>query len=112
MPHFVVTYVHPDPDGWVRHLDAHLHWILEQIEAGTLRASGPTQGGDVRSALLVFAGPNEETVRAIVDTDPYMQHGQVSGLTITEWDPIFGSSRTNPAVPPTPTRNYLSKSGI
>jgi uncharacterized protein len=90
MPHFVATYVHPDPEGWARHLEAHLRWILEQAGQGTLRASGPTTGRDVRTALLVFTAPDENSLRETLSTDPYMEHGQVSELTITQWDPIFG----------------------
>jgi uncharacterized protein len=91
VPHFVVTYVHPDRAGWEQHLDTHIRWLIEQVNTGSLRASGPSKRADeVRSALLIFNAPNEKTVREIVDTDPYIQHGQVSDLTITEWDPIFG----------------------
>lgn len=96
MPHFVVTYVHRDPTGWARHLDAHLRWLVERVESGELRASGPTTGvetrgeGWERTALLVFAAADEEALRAVVDTDPYMVEGQVQEMTVTRWDPIFG----------------------
>lgn len=90
MPHFAVTYDHPDPEGWAHHLEPHVRWLLEQVEKGSLLASGPTRGRDVRTALLVFAMPDETALRDLLATDPYMEHGQVSDLTITEWDPIFG----------------------
>jgi uncharacterized protein len=88
--HFVVTCVHPDPVGWKRHLDAHLQWIIGQVEAGTLPASGPTTGRDERTALLVFTASDEAAVRCLVETDPYTRNGQVAELTVTRWDPIFG----------------------
>ncbi|GAA2299768.1 YciI family protein [Streptomyces violaceusniger] len=96
MPHFVVTYVHRDPTGWARHLDAHLRWLVERVESGDLRASGPTTGTETqsarweRTALLVFAAADEEALRAVVDTDPYLAEGQVQEMTVTRWDPIFG----------------------
>ncbi|RNF92138.1 YciI family protein [Streptomyces botrytidirepellens] len=100
MPHFVVTYVHRDPTGWARHLDAHLRWLVERVESGQLRASGPTtrteaalgQPGQAweRTALLVFATADEETLYKIVATDPYLVEGQVQEMTVTRWDPIFG----------------------
>ncbi|MGW7657712.1 YciI family protein [Streptomyces asiaticus] len=96
MPHFVVTYVHRDPTGWARHLDAHLRWLVERVESGELRASGPTSGTEAqggaweRTALLVFAADGEEALREIVGTDPYLVEGQVHEMTVTRWDPIFG----------------------
>ncbi|WP_262705559.1 MULTISPECIES: YciI family protein [Streptomyces] len=100
MPHFVVTYVHRDPTGWAHHLDAHLRWLVERVESGQLRASGPTTHTETapgrpdqaweRTALLVFAAADEETLHKIVATDPYLVEGQVQEMTITRWDPIFG----------------------
>jgi uncharacterized protein YciI len=90
VPHFIATYVHPDPAGWKRHLDAHLQWITDQVKEGTLLASGPTTGRDERTALLLFTVPDEAALRRLIETDPYTIEGQVTELTITQWDPIFG----------------------
>jgi uncharacterized protein YciI len=89
-----------DPDGWARYLEAHVRWLIEQVESGRLRAAGPTTGTEVRSALLVLTAPDEKTLREVLDTDPYMKEGQVSELAILPWDPMFGafaneSSRAN-----------------
>ena len=46
---------------------------------------------EVRSALLVLTAPDERTLREVLDTDPYMQEGQVSELAIAPLDPMFGT---------------------
>lgn len=94
MPLFLVTYVHPDPRGWEAHLGPHLEWIAAQVESGALRASGPTYtgyAGETRSAALLFDSPDRSTLESVLDTDPFVEHGQVSELTIVQWDPIFGA---------------------
>lgn len=40
MPLYVVTYTHPDLEGWQRHLMPHVAWLRDQVAAGVLRASG------------------------------------------------------------------------
>ena len=92
---FLVTYVHPDPRGWQTHLGPHLEWIAKQVDAGTLRASGPTLTdptltGSTRTAALLFESPDRSTLDSTIATDPYAEHGQISDMTITQWDPIFG----------------------
>lgn len=90
MSFFLVHYSHPDGQGWSQHLEPHLDWILDRVEDGSLVASGPTVGTDLRSAMLLVQAANQDAVRAIIDTDPFIIEGQVSDLRITEWDPIFG----------------------
>ena len=95
MPLFLVTYVHPDLEGWKTYLAPHLEWIAKQVDAGTLRASGPTLTdptltGSTRTAALLFESPDRSTLDSTIATDPYAEHGQISDMTITQWDPIFG----------------------
>jgi uncharacterized protein YciI len=89
---YLVTYVHPDPVGWEHYLKPHLEWIAQQVEAGTLLASGPTTVAELetRSATLLFQCEDEDTLHRILDSDPYLVHGQVSNMTCQAWDPIFG----------------------
>ncbi len=90
MSFFVVTYTHPDPAGWKRHLSAHLDWLVAGVESGRLRASGDTRQTPIRSALLV-AAPDREAPAAFIATDPFVTEGLVGEMTITEWNPIFGA---------------------
>ncbi|WP_458683383.1 YciI family protein [Prescottella equi] len=90
MPFFLVTYVHPDSDDWRTYLAPHLTWIASQIEAGVLRASGPTFTGAARSTSSIFESFDRSTLLATLATDPYVEAGLMSEMTITQWDPIFG----------------------
>lgn len=87
---FVVTYTHPNPAGWHQHLPAHLDWLVAGVESGLLRASGDTRQTPIRSALLVVAAADRPAAAAFLSTDPFVTEGQIGGMTITEWNPIFG----------------------
>ncbi|NKS54191.1 hypothetical protein GS500_14715 [Rhodococcus hoagii] len=89
---YIVTYAHPDPIGWERYLGPHLEWIAQQVETGILLASGPTTAGEpaIRTAALLFQCEDEDSLHRILDSDPYLVHGQVSNMTCQAWDPIFG----------------------
>jgi uncharacterized protein YciI len=90
MSFFLVSYSHPDEQGWSQHLEPHLDWLLDRLKDGSLVASGPTVGTDTRSAMLLVKAPDRDAVRAVIETDPYLIQGQVADLGITEWDPCFG----------------------
>ncbi|HZQ43598.1 MAG TPA: YciI family protein [Acidobacteriaceae bacterium] len=72
------------------HLSVHLDYLDSLVHRGVLRACGPLKGTPVRSALLIFSAQAREEVIEAVSNDPFMIHGQVHEMTITEWDPVFG----------------------
>lgn len=90
---FVVTYVHSDLDGWNEFLSPHLEWIAQHLESKKLLASGPStsDSNTDRTALLVVEADDKAILDELLATDPYVEHGQVSAMTVTEWDPIFGA---------------------
>ena len=90
MTTFVVTYSHPDDAGWHEHLGPHIDWLVAEIDAGHLRASGPFVGTDVRSAMLIIEVEDRSALDAMIATDPFHIAGLIEGMTITEWEPIFG----------------------
>jgi uncharacterized protein YciI len=59
-------------------------------EAAT-RASGPLVGTPVRSAMLILTAPTREQALEMIARDPYQIHGLISDMTVTEWDPLFGT---------------------
>jgi uncharacterized protein YciI len=52
VPIFVVTYEHPDNEGWQHHLMPHLNWLQQCIADGSLIASGPFRDSSLKSAML------------------------------------------------------------
>jgi uncharacterized protein YciI len=88
---FVITYTHPDPAGWKKHLAAHLDWLVVGVESDRLRASGDTRQTPIRSALMVVAATDRESAAAFIATDPFVTEGLVGEMTITEWNPLFGA---------------------
>ncbi len=55
MPIFVVTYEHPDEEGWQAHVMPHVGWLQERLKDGSLLASGPFKDLGAKSALLIIS---------------------------------------------------------
>lgn len=87
---YAVTYVHPDEQRWLEHLEPHLHWIERRLQDGTLIASGPYQDVPELSALLLFKARDREHVDELISDDPFVTEGLLTELTVTRWDPGFG----------------------
>lgn len=91
MSMFLVIYEHKNDEAWQEGLAPHIHWLLEKLKQGSLKASGPLVGSGVKSAALIITADNQASAHALLADDPYMLNGAVTGLTITQWDPIFGA---------------------
>jgi uncharacterized protein YciI len=87
MKFFVVTYVHPDSEGWNKYLLAHVAYLENLLKEGTLRASGPFIG----SAMLILSAASRKDVLDVIAKDPFQIQGLVTETTVTEWDPVFGT---------------------
>lgn len=96
---FVVTYSHPDAEGWQKHVAAHVAYLRELLAQGVLRASGPVEGGPHRAALLIIAADNIDALEAIVDRDPFALHGLIDDMEVRQWDPIFGAFNGDSSMP-------------
>jgi uncharacterized protein len=57
---------------------------------GTLLASGPFADDGAPGALLVVAAGSVQDVDAVLDADPFVQEGLVSGRVVREWTQVFG----------------------
>jgi len=97
MTTFVVTYTHPNEAGWQAHVGPHVEWLLTEVEAGRLRASGPFVGTPVRSAMLIIDVEDRAALDAMIAADPFHAEGLIEDMTVTEWDPIFGTVAPAPA---------------
>jgi uncharacterized protein YciI len=54
--------------------------------AGELVMAGPLTDGT--GAFMVWTGPDEESVRALMAQDPYYTAPSVSVASLREWDPL------------------------
>lgn len=66
----------------------HRVWLSEQLDNGSLLASGPMV--DRPAALLIFKSESIEELNALLDQDPYEIAGVIGERTIEAWNPIFG----------------------
>jgi uncharacterized protein YciI len=99
MPIYVVTYEHPDEDGWRRHLAPHVVWLQDRLKDGSLVASGPFIGTAVKSALLILNTPDRLSLDLLIASDPFASEGLIEKLAIQEWDPIFGAINNRSSMP-------------
>jgi uncharacterized protein len=99
MPIFIVTYEHPDEDGWQQHLISHIAWLQERVLDGALIAAGPFSEAAAKSALLVMGAPDRTALESIIATDPFAVEGLIANMTIRAWDPIFGEFNDRSSMP-------------
>ncbi len=99
MPLYAVTYEHPNEDGWQLHVTAHVVWLQERLKDGSLIASGPFGGQDVKSALLIMNAPDRSYLEGVIATDPFAIEGLIENMVIREWDPIFGALNARSSMP-------------
>jgi uncharacterized protein YciI len=99
MPLYVVTYEHPNEEGWKQHLMPHVAWLQAQLKAGRLLASGPFSDLTAKAAMLVMSAPDRTALEDLIATDPFAQHGLIDDMTVKEWDPIFGVFNDRSSMP-------------
>jgi uncharacterized protein YciI len=99
---YTVRMEHPAGDLWNKHVLEHVLYLKELIAQGRLLASGPLKGTPLRAGFLIMRAENRQEVEVMVKGDPFSREDLICGLTIEEWDPLFGllvdqSSRQLPA---------------
>lgn len=63
--------------------EAHLNGLAKQKEAGILITIGPTQ--DLTKVFGIYEAEDENTVRQLIESDPYWQNGIWTEYQIKEW---------------------------
>jgi uncharacterized protein len=66
---------------------SHLDGLAKQKESGVLITVGPTK--DVTKVFAIYEADSEESVRTLVESDPYWQNGIWTEYTIKEWIQVF-----------------------
>lgn len=90
MKYFIVTYTHPDEEGWKKFLQPHVDFLVDCVKKGFIYSSGPILNSEVRSAAIIFSVESKAEAERLIAEDPYTIHGQVGSCTIFEWKPLFG----------------------
>lgn len=86
---FAVQYQYvPDADLVNAIRPAHRAWLQEQLDGGSLLASGPLV--DYPGALLVWRAESVEAVNELLNQDPFDIAGLIDEREIREWLPVFG----------------------
>jgi uncharacterized protein YciI len=66
---------------------AHLQGLKTQQEQGILQALGPTT--DNTKVFGIYEADSAASVRQLIETDPYWQHGIWTEYTVYEWNQVF-----------------------
>lgn len=86
---FAVTYFYTaDADELALVRPSHRQWLSDQLDEGSLLASGPMV--DTPSALLIWRATDLAELSKLLDKDPFDIAGFIGERTITEWNPVFG----------------------
>lgn len=89
MPTFAVNYIYNATAEQLAEVrPTHREWLANQLEAGTLLASGPMV--HVPAALLIWKADSAESLAKILDNDPFDIAGFIGEREINEWNPVFG----------------------
>lgn len=99
MPLFVITYEHPNEEGWRRHVMAHVAWLNQRLEDNSLMASGPFEDQNLKSALMIMKASDREPLEAVIATDPFAIEGLIENMVSKEWDAIFGAFNAYSSMP-------------
>lgn len=89
MSFYAVTYHYLDaPDQIAAIRPIHREWLQQQLNEGSLKASGPMV--DVAGALLIFEVEDLESLASLLDNDPFDIAGVIQERVIQQWNPVFG----------------------
>ncbi len=90
MPKYVLTgtYCENVVEQRAPFREAHLAGLQQQKSAGILVTLGPTQ--DLTQVFGIYDAPDENTVRQLVEADPYWQNGIWTHYAVKEWIQAIG----------------------
>jgi uncharacterized protein len=89
MPKFILwgSYCENALEKRTPYREAHLQGLSAQKAQGILTALGPTT--DNTKVLGTYEADSEETVRQLVENDPYWKNGIWTEYSIYEWNQVF-----------------------
>jgi uncharacterized protein YciI len=89
MPKYVMwgSYCEDVLEKRAPHRQAHLERIAKQKESGVVITIGPTK--DLTKIFAIYEAEDEQTVRQLVEDDPYWQNGIWIEYSVKEWIQAF-----------------------
>lgn len=85
-PHWDDKRVMREQKGWTDHAK-----FMDSLEAEHfVLLGGPLKNYQKHRALLVVNGPDENTVRARLDEDPWMRDGILKNIQFYPWEILLG----------------------
>lgn len=69
------------------HRQAHLDGLAVHKQAGILITIGPTK--DLTKVFGIYEAEDEDSVRQLIEADPYWQHGIWTEYDVKEWIQAF-----------------------
>ncbi|WP_409484411.1 YciI family protein [Arsenicicoccus dermatophilus] len=90
MAFYAVRYTYADDPRLDEVRPTHREFLGSLVERGLLKASGPYVGTTPASALLIFEAGSADEVRSTLEQDPFQHAGLVTGVDVTEWNPVIG----------------------
>ncbi|MCP3425111.1 YciI family protein [Rothia sp. AR01] len=89
--HFAVTYSYGPAEEQAKHRPQHRAYLGALVERGCLKASGPFTDEQAPGALLIFEAESPAEVQELLDADPMVTGGAVTGVEIRSWNPVLGT---------------------
>ncbi|MGB3294878.1 MAG: YciI family protein [Phormidesmis sp.] len=89
MPKFVMwgSYCENALEKRTPYREAHLQGLTEQKANGILTTLGPT--ADNAKVFGTYEADSENTVRQLIEADPYWQNGIWTEYAVYEWNQVF-----------------------
>ncbi|XVV15373.1 YciI family protein [Actinoplanes sp. CA-131856] len=88
MSHFILTYGYNDTPARASRRPEHLEHLAKLQASGSLLLAGPL--ADLSGGIIVLVADDLEAARALVEQDPYTQHGVTKDRELKEWKITVG----------------------
>ncbi len=91
MPIYAVRYHYTD-DAALREAvrGTHRDFLSQLVDEGVVLMAGRLADDGMPGGLMIFNADSAAAVEALIQTDPFVEHGIVRDAEIREWMPVLG----------------------
>ncbi|WP_068276408.1 YciI family protein [Aldersonia kunmingensis] len=83
------TYAETTIAGRDEHRPAHRDWLRSLLDQGTVVSAGAYEDGT--GALILIEGTDTDSVRSLLDADPFVVEDLVDEIRVQRWQPALGA---------------------